>query len=260
SPLSIKEWGKEQITCYLQDDDYGDVSVKVNGNRSNLRPLSKWKGKIEFTAIPNPTIPNQISCTLQDKVSWDTILRADIAPYRKSKPEEKPTSRTVDFLPTKKSTTTFSSSGAHVINTDGGPVTIASWSGGGALGTNDTREENISRLLYRLDTNAKIAKMHIIFQGTIGTKIASYNNGLTTANQMIVTGQPVLYGLYDEVSIPYYYINWPFDDAWSILPGQKKITAQQYSGVLGIANAPVTIKWDAMTVTNPPLDDQYHGK
>jgi hypothetical protein len=260
SPLSIKEWGKDTIVCYLQDDDYGDVSVKVNGNRSNLRALSKWKGKINFTVIPNPTIPDQISCTVQDKVTWDLQLRADIAPYRESKPEGKPADRTIDFLPTKKSTTTFSSSGSQVINTDNGPVTLYSWSGNGQTRINDRRDTSISQIFYRFDTGTKIATMDLVFLGELGSKIIATNNGLVITRLQINTFFPTFLGLYDEVRVPYYYLKWPFDDSWSILPGQKSITVSQLFGVAGSANAPVTIKWDKMTVTNPPLDDQYHGK
>ncbi|MBN1291586.1 MAG: T9SS type A sorting domain-containing protein [Candidatus Latescibacteria bacterium] len=243
SPLTIKEWNKDKIICYLQKDDYGDVSVKVNGNRSNLRSLSKWKGKVEFTVIPNPTVPNQTSCTLQDQVTWDLkLIRADVAPYRERKPEEKPASREVRFLPTRESTTTYTSSGSQVIQAKDGPVTVFSWSGNGTLKINDSREENTSRLAYTLDTGTKIAKMDILFLGKLGTKIIGANNNQTSSNQQINTSLSMLWGLYDEASSPNYRIYSPFDDSWNILPGEKKITVTQYTGVAGLANAPVKVK------------------
>jgi hypothetical protein len=260
SPLSVKEWTKEKIICYLQKDDYGDVSVKVNGNRSNLRPLSRWKGKVDFTVIPNPSVPNQTACTLQDKVTWDLkLIRADVALFR-DKPEEKPASREVRFLPTRESTTEYTSSGSQVVQTKDGPVTVFSWSGNGTIKINDSREESTSRLAYTFDTGTKIGKMDMYFLGKIGTKIIASNNNQTSSNQQINTGLSMLVGLYDEASSPNYKIYCPFDDSWSILAGEKKITVLQYPGVAGLANAPAQVKWDAMTVTNPPLEDQYHGK
>jgi len=56
----------------------------------------------------------------------------------------------------------------------------------------------------------------------------------------------------------YRLIYWPCDDAWRILPGEKKITAIGYGGVAG--NTPVALKWDAMTVSNPPVEYEYPGK
>ncbi len=257
SPLSIKEWAKDKIVCYLEPDDYGDVSVKVNSNRSNLRALSKWKGKIYFTAVMNPLVP-QRSCTLQDKVTWDMELRADIAPYRDNKPEEQPSYHLVDFLPARKSTTTYESSGSQVFDTENGPVAMYTWSGSGQLGINDPRDNSISHLYFRL-TSAKNVKMAIHFQGKAGSKIISMYSQ-KPMDFLIDTALPDLYKLYDEVSIPQYYINWTFNDTWSFPPVNKTVTYDKYFGVAGASNAPVTIKWDEMHAANPPRDDQYHGK
>jgi len=260
SPLSVKEWTKDKITCTLQPDDYGDVSVKVNGNRSNLRALSRWKGKVYFTVIPNPTVRNQVSCDLQDKVTWDLQLRADVGPYRESKPEEKPADHEVKFEPNKKSTTKYESSGSQVVKSDKASVTVFAWSGNGELKVNDPRDETSSFIMFQLDTATKISKMNIIFIGKSGTKIIASNNGQTTSSQQINTTLITLWGLYDERSNTYYRIFCPFDDTWKILQGKKSITVMSYGGVAGMANAPATIKWDEMTIESPPKKDEYHGR
>ena len=82
SELEIITWGEDKITCKLSPDDAGDVVVSVNGNHSNKRRISKWKGKVTFTADRPTVFTGTISCDLNDTVTWDLIIRADIESYR----------------------------------------------------------------------------------------------------------------------------------------------------------------------------------
>ena len=258
TPLPVQSWGRDTITCHLDPEYYGDIFVKVNGNRSNLRHLSYWEGQVEFSGKPphpNPPWP-QISCDLQDLVTWDLKVRADIDTVRET-PEAADADRVVQWLPEKVSTTTFSSSGSQVIQGDDGPVTYWIWSGGGMIDVNNQEDDSRSSIWFQMDTAEKYAKTDVCFLGFIETKTATVPNQLSFPQAINMT-DTLLHGLFDEVDVNKgrYIIYIPFDEEWNLIGSNKSITATYGA----ITNVPVKVTWDRMTVSYPPWKDAEHGK
>jgi len=49
TPVTVKSWDSEEITCELPKDLSGDVLVKVRGLESNPRPLTQWIVPLSYT-------------------------------------------------------------------------------------------------------------------------------------------------------------------------------------------------------------------
>lgn len=262
--LSINSWSATKIKCVLPPDDYGDIVVKVNNIKSNKRRISKWEGKVTFTAAaphPSSVIPEQKSCDLKDTVEWDLKIRADIATYR-DKPGAAPVDRDVKFIPTKKSSTTYSSSGSQVIDTEDGPQTILNWSGGGSMVLFSAEDLNAANVCgYEMNTGQNMLKMNICFIGQVSSKMITFPYPPYSFPMAINLASDTVKGLYDERS-PYsmpakYIVYLTFDADWNIQAGQKQITVMTYDMAYNVS---VTLKWDAMSIKCPPVEDKEHGK
>ncbi len=93
--VNVKRWEYNWITCDLPPELAGDVYVEVNGHKSNVVPLTVWKGQFRYTEN------NSIDCCLDShqgqtqripysiSVICDLSFRDDIHLYR-AKPHETP--------------------------------------------------------------------------------------------------------------------------------------------------------------------------
>jgi hypothetical protein len=73
--VTVKSWSDKVIVCDLPIDRAGDIQItRLNGEAiSNKVPLTRWKGKFEFTMKAEGTLKETMSC--------DVHIRADIHPF-----------------------------------------------------------------------------------------------------------------------------------------------------------------------------------
>lgn len=265
--LEIIEWGPKRITCTIDPDDAGDIMVEVDGRQSNYRRITKWKGTVTYTAIPNPPGDGMI-CTLKDKITWDLVFRADVASFRE-RPGYKPWDREVEFEPTKKSETEYSSSGKWLGPTDdGGMVRIVEWEGGGKVGVNkftliggDKDDFDCSRCYLKINTDLSkqpYAEMNIRFQGKWGSKNMICDTGLSGSITVEGRADSLHRECYHDHNFASsaYYLHLPFDSNWNIQAGSK---SAQLIYLDMASSVKLKMEWTAMAAEYPPIDDRNHG-
>jgi hypothetical protein len=118
SPVAVKNWGQEEITCTLPKAASGDVLVKVRSLKSNPRPLTEWSLPLNYTwTMPGGYI----------KFTTGTAnirYRMDVSGFRK-KPGESPTYLRRGTWPVLDSGIPFTGTGnVSPCSLSGGTVTI----------------------------------------------------------------------------------------------------------------------------------------
>jgi hypothetical protein len=79
--VNVKQWGPSEIICDLPTNLAGDVYVEIQGRKSNVVPLTEWRGQLRYTSNSNIASNYTITC--------DFHFRADIHGFREV-PHEKP--------------------------------------------------------------------------------------------------------------------------------------------------------------------------
>jgi len=81
--VAVKQWGYWGITCDLPPDVAGDVYVEVNGRKSNVVPLTEWKGQFRYT-YKSCRCENILDChyyPVEWKLICDFRFRQDIQSF-----------------------------------------------------------------------------------------------------------------------------------------------------------------------------------
>jgi hypothetical protein len=108
---SVSNWQPDLVVADLLDEgpgSAGDVVVKVREQKSNVVPLTEWRGQMRYTANADTMAPN-----LNTDVDMKVHFRADVHAYR-DEPWEEPQDREVRFALASDSHAPFSMSGSSV--------------------------------------------------------------------------------------------------------------------------------------------------
>ena len=238
--LPTGSWGAGMVVGKVEDEgptSAGWVRVVVDDRKSNLVPLTQWRGQINYRASADAVAPN-----LLNEMSLTVHLRADVHLARE-RPWDEPTARTIEIEAVGDSWGSWSASGS---SSQGGGTFTLKGSGDMPVGENQPDHEGAHFLFIGTLVVTDIGDPPELVDVNIHAHLSSDPEATLTIsaeglNQ--TTGFPLL--LTDVL----FGRDFELDADYAILEGEVESSA----GVGGMPSmGPGKLRWDEMDAKHAP--------
>lgn len=253
SSVSIDNWSEKTISVSLPRSgagSYGDVVVEVEGRKSNIVPLTEWRGKLTYT--------EETLGTLKREMEWDLHLRGDVHTYR-NEPGGDPTVMTQDLYMSRDSKAKLTASGSHSETDADGNVITTEWSGTQNIpwepSSTAPQQTVIGEVRPKADgegyADPGSALLALGMTATAEHTQKGYENGsleVETKVPMLLFMQA--YGFADETILGAIgAVHFKFDSNWNIKADKRTFTEKNFKA---------TLEWEQLTARGTP--DRAHAR